>query len=168
MRHHKKTKNELLQELVEEWRVEHHASSINTAEVTAWLIRTGKWAPRPADVSRVIRKELQIALREQYMVDPQGRRVRQKHAQRMTRELMDGSLEQYVLWHDMREATRPQMQAAFQQRRLGIARDCRRLKIDADSYNENWNSSVPIQLVFDFTDDMADMDYEDPADSDDE
>lgn len=155
-----KTNNEILQDAVEEYRKENHTSSVNLKEVAAWLIRDKGWRPKPIDAISVIAKELRVALREQYIDDPQGRRVRQKHPQRITRELKDGSHEQFVLWHDIREASRPQMQAAFQQRRLGVAQDCHRLKQDVDSYNENWNKSVGIQMEFDFRDDMRDMEHD--------
>ncbi len=50
------------------------------------------------------------------------------------------------------------MEVAFQQRRQQIVGDCRQLKTDVDSYNENANSEQPIQMVFDFTDDLAELD----------
>jgi len=37
----------------------------------------------------------------------------------------------------------------------GTVGDCRQLKTDVDSYNDNQNTGEPIQLVLDFTDDMA-------------
>ena len=49
------------------------------------------------------------------------------------------------------------MQIARQQRRQQIVGDCRQLKMDADSFNENSNPGLPIQLVFDFTDDLAEL-----------
>lgn len=39
--------------------------------------------------------------------------------------------------------------------------DCVRLKIDVDSYNENANKGAPIQMIFDFTDDLAERDAAD-------
>lgn len=162
-----KTKNEILQDLAEEWRQEAGQTSINTSEVAVWMMRKKGWQPRPTDAVKLLRRELRIALREQFLTDPQGRKVRQKHPQRIYREVSDGTHEQLVLWHDIREASRPQMQAAFQQRRIGIVMDCYRLKKDVDSYNENWNKSVSIQLEFDFRDDMADMEHDDEANPDD-
>ena len=47
------------------------------------------------------------------------------------------------------------MERSFQQRRQGIVGDCRQLKADVDSYNQNQNSGEVIQLVLDFTSDMA-------------
>ena len=53
------------------------------------------------------------------------------------------------------------MEAAFQQRRQQIVSDCRQLKIDVDSYNENHNSGRLIQMVFDFTLDLAELELAD-------
>jgi len=155
----RKTKNEILQEKSEQWRKQTGNSSINLAEVASWLMKEG-WEPEPADALKMLKLELQRALREQYIEDPQGRKVRQKHPERRMVEMKDGSHEQFVLWHDIREATRPEMQAAFQQRRFGVVLDCHRLKVDVDSFNENWNKSTEIQMEFDFRDDMADLDHD--------
>jgi hypothetical protein len=46
------------------------------------------------------------------------------------------------------------METAFQQRRQSIVGDCKQLKNDLDSYNENFNTADPIQIVVDFTDDL--------------
>ena len=62
---------------------------------------------------------------------------------------------QYALWADIRVASRDHMERSFQQRRHGIVGDCRQLKEDVDSYNQNQNKGEVIQLVLDFTDDMA-------------
>jgi hypothetical protein len=35
--------------------------------------------------------------------------------------------------------------------------DCRQLKTDVDSYNQNYSAATPIQMVFDFTDDLAEL-----------
>ena len=47
------------------------------------------------------------------------------------------------------------MEVAFQQRRRGIVGDCKQLKNDVDSFNDNLNSAVTIQIDFDFTDDLS-------------
>ncbi len=39
------------------------------------------------------------------------------------------------------------METAFQQRRQSIVGDCKQLKNDLDSYNENFNTAVPIQII---------------------
>lgn len=86
------------------------------------------------------------------MRDPQGRTVRVKHAATIPR----GDPRQMV-WGDIRTATREHMAVAFQLRRQHILGECRQLKADVDSFNENRALSEPIQLVLDFTEDVAEM-----------
>ncbi len=89
-------------------------------------------------------------MREEYLTDPQGRRVRSKHMARYG----EGPT-QVPLWEDIRTASREHMGIAFQQRRQQILGDCRQLKTDVDSYNDNYNSDAPLQMIFDFTDDLT-------------
>jgi hypothetical protein len=49
------------------------------------------------------------------------------------------------------------MELAFAQRRQQIVGDCRQLKTDVDSYNDRHPSERAIQLVFDFTNDLAEL-----------
>jgi hypothetical protein len=49
------------------------------------------------------------------------------------------------------------MQLSFQQRRQGIVGDCRQLKTDVDSYNDAHPREEPIQMIFDFTMDLAEI-----------
>jgi hypothetical protein len=91
-------------------------------------------------------------MREELIIDPQGRTVRAKHAARVEQ---DG--EQLALWADIRTAERQFMVIAFQQRRQSIVGDCRQLKTDVDSYNENGNPGAPIQLPLDFTLDVEEL-----------
>ena len=87
---------------------------------------------------------------EEYITDPQGRRVRSKHVARYG----EGEA-QIPLWADIKTASREHMEIAFQQRRQQILGDCRRMKTDVDSFNDNYNSAAPLQMVFNFTDDLA-------------
>lgn len=121
-------------------------------EIAAWAIREKHWAPHPDSLVNQCATQLADAMREEYIVDPQGRSVRAKHAARITR---DG--QQSVLWADIRTAGRRHMEVAFQQRRQQIVGDCRQLKTDVDSYNDNATPAKPIQMVFDFTQDLAEL-----------
>jgi hypothetical protein len=89
------------------------------------------------------------AYREEYFTDPQGLRVRAKHAARVKRRG-----EQLVLWADMRTAPRSHMELAFQQRRRQALGECRQLKTDVDSYNDAHAGEPLIQMIFDFTKDL--------------
>lgn len=46
------------------------------------------------------------------------------------------------------------MLLASQQRRQQILGDCKQLKSDTDSYNENRQPEIKMQMVFDFTLDL--------------
>ncbi len=163
----KKSGRETLQELVEQYRSEERVDSVSLEEAAAWMIRNNHWQPKIRTQIDILKQELSAALREEYITDPQGRRVRRKHAQRMYTVQEDGKYKQMVLWHDIETATRPQMQACSQQRRQAIVMDCKQLKQDVDSYNENYNKSVPIKLLWDFTEDLADLEFGDKQDEED-
>jgi hypothetical protein len=65
-------------------------------------------------------EQMSRAMREEYIIDAQGRSVRAKHAARIKRDN-----EQLTLWADIRSAEPKHMQIAFQQRRQQIVGDCR-------------------------------------------
>jgi hypothetical protein len=122
--------------------------------VAAWAISTKEWSPQPADMIQQCADELSRALREEHIRDPQGRSVRAKHAARTT---LAG--EQVTLWADIRTASVEHMSIAFQQRRQQIVGECRQLKADVDSFNQNANKGEPIQLVLDFTLDVEESEH---------
>jgi hypothetical protein len=97
-------------------------------------------------------------MREEYATDSKGRRVRLLHPAAVR---ADG--EQMVLWDDIRTAPRAHMQVSFQQRRQGIVGDCRQFKTDVDSFNDAHPEGQPIQIVFDFTMDLAELEAADAA-----
>ena len=118
-------------------------------EMAQWAITNGLWeAPRLLAVKKCA-QDLSDAMREEYETDAQGRRVRIKHAARIKR-----NGKQLTLWGDIHTAKRDFIEIALQQRRQQIYGDCKQLKYDADSFNENYNRGLAIQLSFDFTDDL--------------
>lgn len=127
----------------EEWPATSH-------QIAAFAIKNHLWEAQGATLIDLCAEQLARAMREDYIRDPQGRIVRAKHAARIAGE-------QTVLWADIRTASRGHMVIALQQRRQQIVGDCRQLKSDADSYNENNNPGKPIQMVFDFTNDLAEL-----------
>lgn len=142
--------NDQLRTLASQFMAETGRFSFTTKEVAVWAIQNGHWQPHQSALIQHFAKELGRAFREEYITDPQGRRIRAKHAIRQ-----DG--EQGALWADIHFATCEHMATAFQQRREQIVSDCCQLKRDIDSYNENQNTGDPIQLVLDFTYDVMEM-----------
>lgn len=90
MRSFQKTKSQMLQDIVEDYRRQTGISSVNLKEVAAWAIREKKWEPERRSAINMLTRGLADALREEYFTDPQGRRVRKKHAQRLSVEVSDG------------------------------------------------------------------------------
>jgi len=148
-----KTYGDQMREIANKYRAESGRPWPATARaIAAWAIDRGLWQPSPSAVIDRCAEELDRAMREEYVTDPQGRRVRAKHAARIA----EGG-EQTTLWDDIRTASREHMSVAFQQRRQQIVGDCWQLKQDVDSFNQNMKPALPIQAVFDFRDDLAEM-----------
>jgi len=143
---------ENMQDIVRQYQAAGLSWPATARTVAFWAIEQGLWKPQPSDVVDQCAGHLARAMREEYITDPQGRHVRAKHAAKFKK---DG--EQLVLWADIRTAPREHMERAFQQRRRQIVADCSQLKLDVDSYNENNNKAEAIQLVFDFTLDLEEL-----------
>lgn len=144
-------------EIVRLFREANNNKPATTIEIAEWAIRNDLWNPHPVEVQKQLAEQLAHAMREEYVTDPQGRKVRAKHA---------AHVGQGVLWADIRDKnpdTHRHMEIAFQNRRQQIVGDCRQLKIDVDSYNQNWNVSEPIQQCFDFRDDLAELELAETA-----
>lgn len=145
------TFSEQLQQIANEY-LDTHEGVATAREIAAWALENDLWKPTRGALVNQLAEKLARALREEYIVDAQGRTVRAKHAARIAKEG-----EQLTLWADIRTASHEHLQVAFQQRRQQIVGDCRQLKLDVDSYNDNRNPKRPIQLVLDFTDDIAEL-----------
>ncbi len=140
------------QRIVEQYRESDQPWPASSTDIARWAIEKKLWQMHPGAIVRQCADQIAYAMREEFMTDPQGRRVRVKHAAPYPR-----NGRQYLLWDDMRTASHKHMQMAFQQRRQQIVMDCHQLKLDTDSYNENYNDGKPIQMVFDFRRDLEEM-----------
>ena len=141
-----------LQKIVEDYRASGEPWPASAKTMAAWAVLTRRWELPPAAVVGKCAEDLATAMREEYYTDPKGRRVRLLHAAKVHR-----GGEQQTFWDDIRTADHRHMQLSFQQRRQGIVGDCRQLKTDADSYSEAHPERPPIQPVFDFTMDLAEL-----------
>lgn len=146
------TKTEQNQQLVRNYIDAGNSWPASKRDIAAWAISTGEWMPSRASLIAQCADELGRAMREELITDPQGRRVRAKHA-----ATVGYGPSQQTLWADIRTAPQEHMATAFQQRRRAIVGDCRQLKLDVDSYNDNAKPVEHIQLAFDFTEDLAEI-----------
>ena len=131
-----------------------------TKDIANWLLKNNLWKITEESVITACAQNVSKAMREDHVIDSKGRSVRQKHP--VKRKNSEGKQE--TIWDDINTADHEHMQLAFQQRRRSIVADCTQLKTDVDSYNDQErNINTPIQIVFDFTDDLADLEYRDEA-----
>lgn len=142
------TYNEQMQRVVNDYIAAGEEWPATKRQIAAWAVREKKWAPHPSSLISQCAEELVVAMREEIIRDPQGRTVRAKHAAR---------IEQMVLWADIRTASREHMAIAFKQRRKQIVGDCRQLKFDVDSFNQSRSEISPIQMSYNFTNDLLEL-----------
>jgi len=152
MRPYKLTYNEQMQKLVDEYRASGEQWPATRRDMARWMLRNKKWDRCEESLVEMCARDIARALREEYYTDPQGRRVRTKHAAKFPApDTEDG---QKTLWDDIRTAHRPFMERAFKGRRSQIVGDCVQLNTDVKSYNDNKANDNPILMLWDFTDDV--------------
>ena len=148
------TKTELLQRIWRDYESEHGHIPATAREAVEWGVDNGHIDLPEIDPYDVLAGDMARALREEYATDSRGQRYRVNHAVRVTKSGV-----QYTFWARMGYAERPHMERAFAQRREQIVGDCLQLKIDVDAYNEMNKGETPVQLVLDFTHDVAERQH---------
>ncbi len=156
------TYTESLQEMVSRYRLAGQKWPATSREIARWSYRNKLWEPQEKNIVGQLARDLSRAMREEAYTDPQGRRVRTKHAARrfddgLSDEAESAAPTQKMLWHDIRTDDGDHIIKALQQRRMQIVGDCKHLKTDGDSFNDNHSSGKKIQIVLNFEDDVAEM-----------
>lgn len=147
--------NKQIQQFIDEYlRDVKPEGPVTAREIAAWLQREKKCQPSIEEAVTVLARHVSEALRTKYLTAPNGQRVRQNHAVQYKETLADGSKRRLVLWYQMEFAPPNFMYESFQQRRAGVGDELWQLKQDVDYYNTYVNKAAPIQIVFDFTEDM--------------
>jgi len=145
------TKIERLQQIWHEYDTQRSHKPTSAREAVEWAVKEGKLELPEVDPYDILAGQMSQALREEYRQDEQGRRYRVNHAVRVTKSGV-----QYTFWGVMGFASHEHMEKAFTQRREQIVGDNTQLKTDIDVYNEMVRGKhPPIQLVLDYTEDVA-------------
>lgn len=147
------------QRIVKAYREAKQPWPATAVDIARWAISKRLWVVHPGKIVRQCADQIAEAMRQEYITDRQGRRVRVKHVAPYNEK---GQMS--LKWDDMRSAAREHMEASFAYKRQLIFSDCRQLKLEIDSYNENFNTGRPIQGKFDFTNDLLE-DEQDTGDS---
>jgi hypothetical protein len=154
----KKTKAEALQDIANAYIAAGESWPAGKRTIAAWAVRNKMWEPQRHSLIDQCAQEIADAMRLEMEQDPQGRTVRAKLCAKITEKDASGKLVQKTLWFG-RDAAPELMHRSLQQRREGVLGDCKQLKTDQDSYNENNTFGTTIQLSFDFTKDLADAEH---------
>jgi hypothetical protein len=145
------TKNEKLQRAWHRYDGDQKHQPTSARQAVEWAVAEGLLELPHIDPYDALASEMADALRAEIQTDEKGRRYRVNHAVRVTK----GGV-QYTFWGALGFAPHSHMEKAFAQRREQIVGDCVQLKTDVDVYNDmNRSKQVEIQLVLDFTDDVA-------------
>jgi CRISPR/Cas system CSM-associated protein Csm2 small subunit len=142
---------EQMQRIVEEYRGAGRPWPAAKEEIAEWAVAHDRYQLTRGMAISQCAEHLARAMRVEHVIDHEGRSVRKYYAARM-RE--DGK--QKTLWADL-DADLPFMEVAVANRRQQIVGECRQLKTDVDSYNERRSPDRPIQVVFDFTTDLEEL-----------
>ena len=145
------TKQERLQQAWHRYDGDQRHRPTSARQAVEWAVAGGILELPSIDPYDVLAGEMADALRSEIRTDEKGRRYRVNHAVRATK----GGV-QYTFWGALGFAPHAHMEKAFAQRRDQIIGDCLQLKTDVDVYNDmNQGNQPEIQLVLDFTDDVA-------------
>lgn len=147
-----------MQKIVQEYRGSGQPWPTSAKNIADWAITTGRWQMPAAAIRRRCADDVASAMREEYYTDNRNRRVRLLHPAPLFNQG-----ERTIVWDDIRTAARSHMQLSFQNRRQGVVADCRQFKVDVDSYNDAHPQDEPIQIVFDFTMDLAELEAAEEA-----
>lgn len=144
--------SEQMQQIFSRYTAEVGPAPVSLEDVAGWAVSKGLYRPAPRDVVRMCKEDLAESLRQEKRVDAKGRKYRAKHCVRVSEAGV-----QYSLWSDIDLAPHSFMEKSVAQRRKQIVGDCYQIKIDVDHYNDERGGNSPINMVLDFTDDVAEM-----------
>lgn len=155
------TKKEQGADILDRYLNEVNSEPVSLDEVADWALTNGLYSPEPRDVKKMCRDAIADGARAQKRFD--GKRwYRAKHA--VTQNI--GGV-QIPLWADIDVNASPSFMAkSIAQRRQGVVNNCFQMKMDVDHFNDI-TPSEKIQLILDFTEDVAEREVSERLDEDD-
>jgi len=144
----------VIDRLVKPFREVHGDGEFSHQQIAAWAIQNGLWKPAMKSQIALLSGELSSAMQSERK-EYKGLKVRQYHCVR--RALDDGMMQ--TVWAHIDVATPGFMEQSFARRRQSIAAKAYQLHSDIIYWNDEKNPAAPLQMLFDFTDDIADRDH---------
>jgi hypothetical protein len=142
----KLTKREQLQHVVDEFVQEHgitEGDDIDPDALTAWAINTKRIERERTNFFRQSKRELVKAIKDEEIVDGQGRTIPRRAAIRIKGE------RQQSRWFDFLAAKPRKALTALAQQRRSLVAYARKIKLKRESYNDNNQYGAELPL-FDF------------------
>lgn len=146
--------HEQLQRVWRAYEKEHGYVPATARDAVKWGVEQRLMVLPDIDPYDRLSEDMAKALREEYGTDELGRRYRKNHAVRVNKAGV-----QLTIWAILGSAPREHMQKAFIQRREQVVGDCVQLSVDVDVYNDMNKDKPPIQMLFDFRDDIEERRY---------
>jgi hypothetical protein len=146
------THTEQLQRLFHDYE-KHLGKTATLSSAIEWGLENGRIAEPKPDPKAILIRDMRNALRAETSTDADGREYRVNAAVTFTR----GGGIQESFWGTVDLKTTPEefLSEWIGQRRKGVVDDCVKLKNDVDHINSTYPNRKPIQLVLDFSDDVA-------------
>lgn len=126
--------------------------SFTKDDLARWALATGRIKREQGYVDRLVEqklaREFAEVMRDETTTDSQGR---------TTRGMLAARVSGVIRWNSRDRSDRGFAELSYGQRREMIVADCGRLKTDVDSFNETFVPDEPIQMTFDFRNDLAEL-----------
>lgn len=145
------TFNDQLVRIVEDYRAAGEPWPATAEQMAEWAVGQARFQLTRGMAINQCKEKIARAMRLEHVKDRKGRSVRKYYAARF-RE--NGQL--VMKWDDL-DAPRPFMEVSTANRRNQILGECHQLKNDVDSYNERRCPEQPIQIEFNFTVDLEEL-----------
>lgn len=143
---------QLIDRIVRAYEKEQGRAPFSRAELAAWAIQNNLWAPSMKSKVQQLSDELAAAMGTSRK-NINGRKVREYHC--ITRTLEDGG--QQTLWCHRDIATPEFLEQSLSRRRRSLKNQNIQLHNDVVHINET--KGTQIELLFDYSDDIADFEH---------
>ncbi len=129
-----------LNDIMNEWAIENGTDTIDVESAAEWAVSTGRYIRAPISPQKQCMQDKRRALQQATYIDPQGNKIRTKHAVRNWKG------QQTTLWPDVRTGKPDMMREAFGQSWEGIVNDVKRHAIEKQSYDLNnaYGAALPM------------------------
>lgn len=149
-----------MQYVIERWRAAHPQEDGGPTRphvIAEWACKHGLAKRQPVTPEEQLRREIAMYLKNSYIVDPQGREVRENHAVPIMVETPSG-MRRYSQYYDIVHAPKKHMLVSAQMRRRSALADVKQLELDLLSWNDNNVLGEKIDpMDFNFNKDLEEM-----------